>query len=143
MWWHTPLVSALRRRGRLISGFKVTLVYKRVPGQPGLWTESLSQKTNKGEKEEQGWGERERRKEGRKDRRTDGQTNGLTGISTTQYIAQHIQSPSSIPYTTRKKVLICNSKLHSRATMVSELLCVTLFIKLTKLKNTQWAAMLN
>jgi hypothetical protein len=34
----------LRGRGRQISEFKANLVYK-VPGQPGLYRETLSQKT--------------------------------------------------------------------------------------------------
>lgn len=126
-----------------------------VSSRPALSTEEFQDSQGYGqnpylkkptrEKKKNRVGEKER--EGKKEGRTDGQTGGRTDwqgyLSLYIYISQHIQSPSSIPNTTRKEVLICNSKLHSRATMVSELLCVTLFIKLTKFKNTQWAAMLN
>jgi hypothetical protein len=39
-WWRTPLIP-----GRRISEFEASLVYK-VPGQPGLYRETLSQKQN-------------------------------------------------------------------------------------------------
>jgi hypothetical protein len=43
----TPLIPALGRQRR-ISELEASLVYKvRVPGQPGLHRETLSQKTNK------------------------------------------------------------------------------------------------
>jgi hypothetical protein len=36
-------------RGRRISEFKASLVYKVVPGQPGIYRETLSQKNKKQE----------------------------------------------------------------------------------------------
>jgi hypothetical protein len=48
VWWRTPLMPALGR-GRGISKFKASLVYKVNSGPPGLYRETLSRKiqTNK------------------------------------------------------------------------------------------------
>lgn len=68
-------MSALRRRGRLISGFKVSLVYRRVTGQQGYGQNSYLKKPTR-EKKNNRVGEKERegkkgRTEGWTDRRTD------------------------------------------------------------------------
>jgi hypothetical protein len=61
-WWHTPLIPALGGRGRQISEFKVSLVYK-VSSRTAraIQRNPVSKKAKKRKK-----GRKERRKEGRK-----------------------------------------------------------------------------
>jgi hypothetical protein len=49
VWWYTPVIPAFRRLRQKDCNFKPTWVTQQVPGQPGLYSEILSQKnkTNK------------------------------------------------------------------------------------------------
>jgi hypothetical protein len=46
-----PLIPALGDRGRRISEFEASLVYRVSPGQPGLYRETLSRKTKQNKKQ--------------------------------------------------------------------------------------------